>query len=102
MSLDTVMTRIVRVSEGERVSALWVSPERVTVAGESSDPVGGADSVLIHPRLVFAPRRTLAAGLVYDGELGGRAWLGAVDRNLIGWPLELAGRGALGRFRQLD
>ncbi len=100
VSLDTVMTRIVRVSDGERLNALWLSPERVTISRPSSEAVTGADSVLIHPRLVFAPRRSLAAGLVYDGELGGRAWLGAVDRNFIGWPLELAGRGALGRYRQ--
>ncbi|MBL0939395.1 MAG: patatin-like phospholipase family protein [Gemmatimonadaceae bacterium] len=100
VSLDTVMTRIVRVSDGERVNALWISPERVTVSRPSSEAVSGTDSVRIHPRLVFAPRRSLAAGLVYDGELGGRAWLGGVDRNLIGWPLELATRGALGRYRQ--
>jgi len=100
VSLDTVMTRIVRVSEGERLNALWISPERVTVSRPSSEAVTGTDSVLIHPRLVFAPRRSLVAGLIYDGELGGRAWLGGVDRNLIGWPLEFAARGALGRYRQ--
>ncbi|HEY0931374.1 MAG TPA: patatin-like phospholipase family protein [Gemmatimonas sp.] len=100
VSLDSVMTRIVRVSEGERVTALWLNPERVTVSRPSSEAVTGADSVLIHPRLVFAPRRSLSAGLVYDGELGGRAWLGAVDRHPIGWPVEIASRGALGRYRQ--
>ncbi len=100
VSLDSVMTRIARVSDGERVNALWISPERVTVSRPTADAVSGTDSVLIHPRLVFAPRRTLSAGLVYDGELGGRAWLGAVDRNVMRAPLEFAMRGALGRYRQ--
>lgn len=100
VSLDSIMTRIVRVSDGERLSALWISPARVSGDSTAAEAASGSDSVVIHPRLVFAPRRTLATGLVYDGELGGRAWLGAVDRNVLRAPLELAVRGALGRYRQ--
>jgi predicted acylesterase/phospholipase RssA len=98
--VDTLMDRIARLGSSELANALWLHPSRDSTPTTASRGVARTDSVLLSPDLVFAPERTVAAGLVYDGELGGRAWVGAVDRRPAGVPVELAVRGALGRFRQ--
>ncbi len=43
-------------------------------------PTGTGDSVTFHPTVRSLPRRSAGIGLAYDQELGGRAWLGLLDR----------------------
>ena len=85
---DTLQARLARLGESETVRALWLRP---TAMG---------DSVAFTPAVRRAPRRVVGAGLVYDEDLGGRAWLGAVDRQLGSLGLEGAVRGSVGEFRQ--
>ncbi|MCU0625842.1 MAG: patatin-like phospholipase family protein, partial [Gemmatimonadaceae bacterium] len=88
VEVDTVMRRLDRLSNAERVRAVWLNPR----------PSG--DSVLFAPVLVRAPRRVLAAGLVFDNDYGGRAWFGGVDRRFLADRMEGSMRGTLGVFRQ--
>jgi hypothetical protein len=45
-------------------------------------------------------RRVVAIGLAYDNELGGRMWVGAVDRRVFGLALEGSGALLLDAFRK--
>jgi len=71
---DVVRTRLHALEEDPRVWGVWLHP------------TAGADSVTLDfaPVVRPAPRRTGHVGLVYDSDLGGRAWLGLVDRRSLG------------------
>lgn len=61
-------------------------------------PVGDADEVSFNARVVAAARREVGLGLAFDHDLGGRLWVGGVDRfSLRG--LEANGILTLGRFK---
>jgi predicted acylesterase/phospholipase RssA len=45
-------------------------------------PTGQADTVRFHPVMRRLSRRVAGIGLSYDGQLGGRAWAGYVDRSV--------------------
>ncbi|MCU0618306.1 MAG: patatin-like phospholipase family protein [Gemmatimonadaceae bacterium] len=88
IELDTVMTRLDRLSEAEAVRAVWLNPQ----------PRG--DSVVFAPVLRYAPRRVIGAGIAIDGDYGPRGWFGITDRRLFHDRIEGAVRGTLGEFRQ--
>jgi NTE family protein len=61
-------------------------------------PTGDADRVFFDANAVPAARREAGLGLAYDHDLGGRLWVGGIDRfSLPG--LEASGVLKLGRFR---
>ena len=61
-------------------------------------PTGAGDSVTLHPVLRLLPRRSAGIGLAYDQELGGRTWVGVLDRRAPIIQAEASGILTLGRF----
>lgn len=61
-------------------------------------PTGTGDSVSLHPVLRRLPRRSTGIGLAYDQELGGRTWVGVLDRRAPIIKAEASGVLTLGRF----
>ena len=61
-------------------------------------PTGDGDTVTLHPLLGRLPRRIAGIGLAYDQELGGRTWLGVLDRRASILKAETSGILTLGRF----
>lgn len=61
-------------------------------------PTGSGDSVTLHPLLRRLPRRSAGIGLAYDQELGGRTWVGVLDRRAPTINAEASGVLTLGRF----
>lgn len=86
--LDTIQQAVARLGEAELIRSLWLNPR----------PVG--DSVQFAPAIGLAPRRVMAVGAVYDNDYGGRFWIGALNRRLLGGPLEGRGILSVGEFRQ--
>lgn len=73
LALAPLRERLRRFEDDPRVQALWLRPA----------PDSGG-TVAFTPAVTRAPRRTGHVGLVYDSDLGGRLWLGSVDRGLAG------------------
>jgi NTE family protein len=63
-------------------------------------PSGRGDSVVFHLVVHRAPRRVAGLGIAYDNELGGRAWIGLVDRRFLGFALEGSTAVLLGELRR--
>lgn len=63
-------------------------------------PSGTHDSLALDIQLNPGPRRLAALGLAYDNDLGGRMWVGGVDRALFGQHLEGSAAIGLGELRQ--
>lgn len=61
-------------------------------------PVGGADTVVFRAQITPAAQRVVGLGVAYDHDLGGRLWLGALDRFSV-HGLEGSGILSLGRFK---
>lgn len=61
-------------------------------------PTGTGDSVTFYPLLRRLPQRIAGIGLAYDQELGGRAWVGMLDRRAPIIKAEASGILTLGRF----
>jgi NTE family protein len=61
-------------------------------------PAGWGDTVFFRAQVVRAPRRAAGLGLAYDYDLGGRLWLGGLDRTAIPGA-EAGGILTLGRFK---
>jgi NTE family protein len=61
-------------------------------------PTGTGDSVTLYPLLRRLPQRIAGIGLAYDQELGGRAWVGVLDRRVPVIKAEASGVLTLGRF----
>ena len=81
-------TRLRLLAESERYLAVWLRPS------------GAADSVAFDLLPERAPRRVAGLGLAYENDRGGRMWLGAVERELLGLALEGSGVLQLGNFRK--
>lgn len=64
------------------------------------NPSGTSDSLSLDIQVNPGPRRLAALGLAYDNDLGGRMWVGAVDRALLGRRLEGSVSAGLGELRQ--
>jgi predicted acylesterase/phospholipase RssA len=62
------------------------------------NPTGTGDSVSLHPVLRRLPRRSAGIGLAYDQELGGRTWVGVLDRRAPIITAEASAVLTLGRF----
>ena len=77
-----------RLGTSDRYSAVWLFPR------------GSRDSVAFHATTDLAPGRVIAVGAVYDNDLGGRVWLGQVNRHVLGTSLEIASRTSLGELEQ--
>lgn len=93
VSLDTVQARLAHLGTSALVDALWLSPQ----------PAIG-DSVAFDPIIRWPERRTVGAGLAFDNDLGGQAWLALATRQIVlnnALPkLDGGGRLTLGSRRQ--
>jgi NTE family protein len=89
-TLDSALlrSRVRQLARSEAYQAVWLSPQ------------GGGDSVSFDVSVRRAPRRIAGLGLAYDNELGGRMWVGAVDRRLFDLALEGSSALFLGEFRK--
>ena len=72
----------------ERYASVWLFPR------------GNQDSVTFHILPHLAPGRVVAVGAAYDNDLGGRIWLGQVNRHVLRTNLEIASAAFLGELRQ--
>ncbi|MFL5402891.1 MAG: hypothetical protein ACJ8BF_08755, partial [Gemmatimonadales bacterium] len=89
-SLDVglLRSRLRGMAQAEAYQAVWLSP------------TGAGDSVSFAVSARASPRRLAGLGLAYDNELGGRMWVGAVDRRLFDLALEGSAALFLGEFRK--
>jgi predicted acylesterase/phospholipase RssA len=89
-SLDAELLhgRVRHLANSEAYQAVWLMPR------------GAGDSVTFEVSVQRAPRRVAGLGLAYDNELGGRMWVGAVDRRLFDLALEGSTALFLGEFRK--
>jgi NTE family protein len=81
-------SRVRHMGRSEAYRAVWLSPR------------GAGDSVAFDVSVRRAPRRVAGLGLAYDNELGGRMWVGAVDRRLLNLSLEGSSALFIGEFRK--
>ena len=77
-----------RTEQFERYRAVWLGP------GGEREQV----DFTLHVRR--APNRQAALGVAYDADLGGRLWLGIVDHQALGLPLEASAALMLGELRR--
>ena len=89
-TLDPVLlrSRVRHLATSEAYQAVWLSPG------------GAGDSVSFDVSVRRTARRVAGLGLAYDNELGGRMWVGAVDRRLFDLSLEGSSALFLGEFRK--
>jgi predicted acylesterase/phospholipase RssA len=85
---DLLRSRLRHLAQVEAYQAVWL------------DPRGAEDSVSLHVSVRRSPRRVAGLGLAYDNELGGRMWVGAVDRRLFDLALEGSAAGLIGELRK--
>jgi NTE family protein len=88
LDADLLYSRVRHLANSEAFQAVWLAPR------------GAGDSVAFDVSVLRAPRRVAGLGLVYDNELGGRMWTGAVDRRLFDLALEGSAALYLGEFRK--
>jgi NTE family protein len=80
-------SRVRHLAHSEAYQAVWLAPG------------GNGDSVWFNVNVRRAARRVAGIGLAYDNELGGRMWVGAVDRRLFALALEGSAALFLGELR---
>jgi NTE family protein len=89
LDYDLLLARVRALSStSEAYQSVWLTP------------AGAGDSVRLRLALRRAPRRLAGLGVAYDNELGGRMWVGLVDRHFMGRALEASGALLLGEFRR--
>jgi len=99
-----LLTRALRVSPGQSFDLHALEQRLLSFARRELfreiwlGPTGTGDSVTLHPVLRLLPRRIAGIGLAYDQELGGRTWLGMLDRRAPIIKAEASGILTLGRF----
>jgi NTE family protein len=76
LDVPALQLRVRRLARAGILESVWLNP---SLSGDSL-------RLQLSPRGL--PRRTVAMGAAYDNDLGGRLWLGAVDRRLFRQPLE--------------
>jgi hypothetical protein len=81
-------SRVRHLTRAEAYQAVWLSPR------------GAGDSIAFTVSARRSPRRVAGLGLAYDNELGGRMWVGAVDRRVLSLALEGSGALFLGELRK--
>lgn len=70
LDVAVLRTRLRRLGGSDQYTALWLTPS------------GSGDSVAFSVVPERAAERTAAIGAMYDSDIGGRAWAGAVDHQL--------------------
>jgi hypothetical protein len=85
---DLLRSRVRHLATSEAYQAVWLSPG------------GAGDSISFDVSVRRTARRVAGLGLAYDNELGGRMWVGAVDRRLLDMSLEGSSALFLGEFRK--
>jgi predicted acylesterase/phospholipase RssA len=88
LDLPLLRSRVRHLAQSEAYRAVWLSPH------------GTGDSVSFDVSVRRSPRRVAGLGLAYDNELGGRMWVGAVDRRLLDLALEGSSALFIGEFRK--
>ncbi len=88
LDFDLLHSRVRRLANSEAYQAVWLRPR------------GAGDSVGFDVSVQRAPRRVAGLGLAYDNELGGRMWVGAVERQVLDLALEGSTALFLGEFRK--
>ncbi|HEY5940663.1 MAG TPA: patatin-like phospholipase family protein, partial [Gemmatimonadales bacterium] len=88
LDVDLLHSRVRHLANSEAYQAVWLRPQ------------GAGDSVGFDVSVHRAPRRVAGLGLAYDNELGGRMWVGAVDRQVFDLALEGSTALYLGEFRK--
>ena len=81
-------SRVRGLSTSETFDAIWLGP------------TGSGDTVRFELAPLRAARRAAGLGLAYDNELGGRMWIGIVDRNLFRLALDGSAALFLGELRR--
>ncbi|MEO8294006.1 MAG: patatin-like phospholipase family protein [Gemmatimonadota bacterium] len=89
-SLDVrgLQARLRGLGSSENLSSLWLFPG------------GSPDSLTLRIASAPMPARVVALGAVYDNDLGGRVWLGTVQRHFLMKAGELSASVSLGELRQ--
>jgi NTE family protein len=80
--------RVRQLAQSEDYQAVWLSPR------------GAGDTISFHVSVRRSARRVAGLGLAYDNELGGRMWVGAVDRRLLNLALEGSAALFVGELRR--
>ncbi len=80
--------RLLRLGSSEVYDAVWLNPR------------GSRDTVDFDLQPRYPAKWVIALGLVYDNDLGARAWIGTVDRSLLGRETEGSATLMLGELRQ--
>ncbi|HEV7366382.1 MAG TPA: patatin-like phospholipase family protein [Gemmatimonadales bacterium] len=88
LDLSLLRSRVRQLARVEAYRAVWLAP------------TGSGDSVSFHVSVHRSPRRVAGLGVAYDNELGGRMWVGAVDRRFLDLALEASTALYLGEFRK--
>lgn len=88
LDVSLLRSRVHDLAQAEAYRALWLSP------------TGAGDSVSFDVSIRRGARRIAGLGLAYDNELGGRMWVGAVDRRVFDLALEGSAALFLGEFRK--
>jgi predicted acylesterase/phospholipase RssA len=81
-------SRVRQLARAEAYQAVWLAP------------TGSGDSVSFNVSAQRSARRIAGLGVAYDNELGGRMWVGAVDRRFLDLALEASTALYLGKFRK--
>ena len=89
-TLDVALlrSRMRNLAQTEAYEAVWLTPQ------------GHGDSVSFTIKVRRGARRVAGLGLAYDNELGGRMWIGAVDRRVLDLALEGSAALFLGELRK--
>lgn len=88
ISVSDLSSRLETLAELEDYEEVWLTPS------------GPPDSLRFDLALRRAPSRLGVAGISYDSDLGGRAWVGVVDRGLLFHGVETSGIIDLDELRQ--
>ena len=88
LNFPDLRIRLRRLGSLGRYDALWLYP------------AGSGDTVSLALTPGRAPVRVLGAGAVYDNDLGGKVWLGAVDRGVGSDAIETSVTAFLGELGQ--
>jgi NTE family protein len=81
-------SRVRQLGRAEAFQAVWLAP------------TGSGDTVSFYVSAQRSARRIAGLGVAYDNELGGRMWVGAVDRRFLDLALEASTALYLGEFRK--
>ena len=88
LDVPALQGRLRRLGASDRYTSVWLFPR------------GTRDSVSFRITPNLAPARVVAVGAAYDNDLGGRIWLGQVNRHVLQRNLEVASAAMLGELQQ--